>query len=182
MKKKERLYDTISVEELATLTPLAEHVLIRLNQRMAQLRMQVGNLSSADRKTARLVSYLKFVQRLEEIDCKIPVVPKKPSFRSPEQIRRQEIIAELLDAVIPEEIQGVTYIDMCRKISSIMSMETWRGRRRKQEIKTKIEQARARLSVYKPRKNLEQRRQESWLVGARLEAKIRVQTTFDFSS
>jgi len=134
--KKERLYDTLTDEEIDIFGFFADKAVKLLSLHMMQWKQHFGFRSSKRNiQSTRVVAWTKYRKTMEA--TRIPT-SKITGFRppqNPEQTERGRAITQIYDKIFPVYLQGDEYIDACRKTSSIMSMRTWAERRRKKETR-----------------------------------------------
>lgn len=157
MAKKPRLYDSLTQEDIEIFEPIAEKLLYELYRRMNLWKTRFGSVSKRELRTKRTVEWLRRVESLRRAGYKDELRAIKP-MKSPEEIRRGEIVAELLNEFIPEEIQGADYIDACSKICSIMSV---RSHERRKARETELE--RKKLVAMKRKSIPLSKKREAWL-------------------
>jgi len=133
MPKKERLYDTLTDEEIDIFGFFADKAVKLLGLHMMQWKQHFGFRSSKrTMQNTRVIAWTRYRETIET--ARIPT-SKITGFRlpkNPEQIERGRAMTEIYDKIFPVHLQGDEYIDACRKTSSIMSIRTWAERRRKE--------------------------------------------------
>ena len=141
---KERFYDTISSEDIARLTPVAEQITLELYQRMTEMKFR-------GQRTSRMASEMM-------------------------QKKRKSILGELFNKFVSKDVRDQDYLDTCRKLSSIMSVESWKARKLKMAAKANAVSLLPR--VLKHRETVAQRRERFRMESMRFALKVQRQSSF----
>jgi len=159
-KTKERLYDTLTDEELDIFGFFAAQAVRLLMVHMMQWKQHFGFRSSkSSMKNARTIAWARYRETMEATDIPVSEIGGHRPPKNPESVERGRVLCEIYDQIFPIYLQGDEYIDACRKTSSIMSMRTWAERKRRKAMKESLPPA-----MFIPRKpvpTLSERR-ERW--------------------
>lgn len=159
-KTKERLYDTLTDEEIDIFGFFAERAVRLLMVHMLQWKQHFGFRSSKkSRETARTIAWAQYRQTMEATNIPVSEINGHKPPKNPESVERGKALCEIYDQIFPIYLQGDEYVDACRKTSSIMSMRTWAERKRREALKNALPSAM--LIPRKPALTLSERR-ERW--------------------